>query len=233
MSSRFAAHSTRTAPSRATRKCDRGASDSGHPLPHAGPEPEFANTEAAAANAERKARAAGEGRPRGIADRRSERGDRREPKRQHRDREDRSASRSVRSPHENRIGFGFPCSGAERDLRGSFSSRQVREVREGWFPVFRCGLCGLCVRFLRGVGRRVAGCGAEPRQTNQTTCGRVPLDAAKQAGAALCSGRALCSFSTRSTTRLAPATPSLVRAKAGSGDAPAVGHRFDRGRSFW
>jgi hypothetical protein len=128
--------------------------------------------------------------------------------------------RSVRSPHENRIGFGFPCSGAERDLRGSFSSRQVREVREGWFPVFRCGLCGLCVRFLRGVGRRVAGCGAEPRQTNQTTCGRVPLDAAKQAGAALCSGRALCSFSTRSTTRLVPATPSLVRAKAGSGDAP-------------
>ena len=123
---------------------------------------------------------------------------------EHRGREDRFASRSGRPPAGNRIGFGFPA-----------------PPRSGPAPRFRQDC-----RMDRWRKRRAA-CGgvrgaAPPKQTKNRAAGCRWVPRSKRER--LCVPAGLCvSFRHGAWRRFDPVSPSLVRAKAGSGDAPGGG----------
>ena len=121
---------------------------------------------------------------------------------EHRAREVCFALRSVRSPHENRIGFCFPCSARSRSCSAFSTGLQDRQESTGgvW----------------RGAGRSPA------RQTRKRAAECRWMPRSKQGR--LCVLAALCvPFERGAWRRLAPAAPSLVRTMAGSGSAPCRG----------
>ena len=131
---------------------------------------------------------------------------------EHRGREDRFASRSGHSPVGNRIGIGFPCSATIRSC--SAFSTGLLDLQDGQD------------RFAVPCSGAVAGCGAEPRQQqtkNRTAaCRWMPRSKRKR----LCVQAGLCvPFKHGAWGRLDSVAPSPVRAKTGSGVAPARARR--------
>ncbi len=165
-------------------------SASGQTLPCAGPEPEFANTEAAA-NTEAEKTASRRGRVVRRPGAGLVLGFPAPP---------RSGS-ALRFRQDCRICrmIGSRCMAlpltAPAPWRGCFRYGESRSFGAREFPTFSKTPKLPGAEATGGVWR---GAGHSPAKTNQEPCGRVPLDAAKQTGAPPRSGRALCFFPTRS-----------------------------------